>query len=37
MGNNKKSGNSLVSFGKAGWGTIIFCNVLVLRRILYRW
>ena len=28
MGNNKKSGNSLVSFGKAGWGTIIFCMAM---------
>ena len=28
MGNNKKNGNSLVSFGKAGWGTIIFCMAM---------
>ena len=28
MGNNKKKGNSLVSFGKAGWGTIIFCMAM---------
>ena len=28
MEKNKKSGNSLVSFGKAGWGTIIFCMAM---------
>lgn len=28
MEKNKKNGNSLVSFGKAGWGTIIFCMAM---------
>ena len=28
MGKQQKEGSSLVNFGKAGWGTIIFCMAM---------